>query len=137
MNFTITKKWLLWSFLLIASQSFAGTIKGKITDAKTGEALVGATVQLEKSGKKYTTAVNLDGSYSFKNIPTGRYEIKIKYSGYKSSKEIDITVKNENDVIVFNNSLASDETELDQVTVKTNSNRESDKAVRRLRRMLT
>ena len=60
--------------------AFAGTVKGKVTDAKTGEPLIGATVTLTGSGKKLTTSVNLDGSYIFRNVPVGKYKIKINFA---------------------------------------------------------
>ncbi|MBC7721466.1 MAG: TonB-dependent receptor [Pedobacter sp.] len=124
------KKYLFLVLLFTTSLSFAGIIKGKVTDAKTGEPLIGAMVQLEKGDKKYTTMVNLDGSYTFRNIPAGKYELKVKFAGYEKSKEADITLKNETDVVVFNNSLAAETKDLEQITVKTGGNRETDNAVR-------
>ncbi len=58
--------------------AFAGTVKGKITDSKTGDPLIGATVTLVGEGKKLTTSVNLDGSYTFRNVPVRRFKNRSK-----------------------------------------------------------
>ena len=51
--------------------SFAGTIKGKIQDSRTGEPMTGATVVLAHT--HYTTTVQLDGTFTFRHIPAGKY----------------------------------------------------------------
>jgi hypothetical protein len=56
---------LLFTFL----HGFSGTIRGKVTDAGTGEVLVGVTLQIKELHKFVMTG--LDGSYSLKNIPQG------------------------------------------------------------------
>ena len=80
-------------FSLCGIISNAQTIKGKVLDANTGEALVGATVKLE--GIKYTALVKLDGTFSFTKISAGTYKITITYAGYKKpAEETFITVAN-------------------------------------------
>jgi hypothetical protein len=59
----------------------AYTLNGKITDAETGEDLMGATVLEVKSGKGTTT--NSYGFYSL-SLPEGPYALKISYVGYES-----------------------------------------------------
>ncbi len=115
-------------FLISSNLIFSQTIKGKITDAKTGEPMVGATVSLEHT--KFTTAVNLDGSYTLKNIPAGKYELVIKTIGYKTIENINITIST-NEVIIKNVLLESDVKELSSVTV-VGGGRETDRAVRGL-----
>ena len=78
------KSLLFIIFLSFCIGTFAGIVKGKVTDAKTGEPLIGATVTLTGNGKKLTTSVNLDGSYTFRNVPVGKYKVKINFAGYKS-----------------------------------------------------
>jgi len=48
---------------------FAATIKGKVNDIKTGEALVGATVYLDKT--HHSAVTGLDGSYHAQRCPRG------------------------------------------------------------------
>ncbi|MEO6329701.1 MAG: TonB-dependent receptor [Ginsengibacter sp.] len=76
----------------VAQNLNAGRAKfsGKITDAKNGELLPGASVYF--SDLK-TSAVSLnDGTFIINNIPKGRHLIEISYVGHKSIIEyIDIT----------------------------------------------
>ena len=79
-------------FFFVAFLSFGTfaqtTIRGKVTDANTGEALIGATVIYEK-GKG--TATDLDGNYSF-SIQEGERNIQVSYVGYKEISQV-VTVK--------------------------------------------
>ena len=65
----------------------AQTIKGNVSDAKTGDVLIGATVHIEKGDFKLNTTVKLDGTYVFKNVPAGVYKIQVKFVGYNTTKE--------------------------------------------------
>lgn len=56
------------------------TLKGKITDAKTKEELVGATIFVVGTYKG--TATNLDGEYTLPGIKAGEYTIKFSMVGY-------------------------------------------------------
>ena len=59
-------------------------ISGKVIDANTGEALIGATIMF---GKGQGTATDFDGNNSF-SIPTGERSIKVSYVGYKEINKI-------------------------------------------------
>lgn len=63
------------------------TVSGKIVDAKTGEALIGATVQL-KQGEKIVKGArtNVDGAFRV-SVPQGRYTIEARFVGYESYRE--------------------------------------------------
>jgi hypothetical protein len=70
-----------------------GIIKGNVTDKKSGEPLIGATVHIKskKSNFKLATSTGLDGSFTFKNIPTGQYEVEAKYISYKDEdKDVNV-----------------------------------------------
>lgn len=116
---------LFVAFSILAS---AQTIRGKVTDAATGEPLVGATVSLENT--KFATIVNLDGSYVLKNVPAGRYEIKVKYSGYEKATEKNVEIKAGEDVKGINFQLKTESKELDNVIIRSSKNVETDKAAR-------
>ena len=60
------------------------TISGNITDANTGEALIGATVIF---GKGQGIATDFEGNYSFK-IHEGERSLKVSYVGYKEISKI-------------------------------------------------
>lgn len=112
-----------------AAKPFAQTIKGKVTDAATGEPLAGATVSIDDT--KISAVVNLDGSYTLKNIPAGVYEIKVKYSGYEKAKEKDVAVK-AGEIKLLNFQLKTELKELGGITVIASKNAETDKNARGL-----
>ncbi len=58
-----------------------GKIAGKITDAASGEGLVGANIIIE--GTMLGAAAGLDGSYFILNIPPGIYSLKVTMMGYQ------------------------------------------------------
>ncbi|MEN9729741.1 MAG: hypothetical protein RLZ91_858 [Bacteroidota bacterium] len=78
-------------FLLISvSVSVAGPIKGKVIDKETKEPLVGANVTVKNT--KLGTSAGLDGSFVFKQLQPGVYQITAQYVGYESiSKSVTIT----------------------------------------------
>jgi len=55
------------------------TVTGKVTDAKTGAAVAGATVTLD--GLKYITGP--DGTYSF-SVKVGKYTVTVSMTGYET-----------------------------------------------------
>ena len=71
-------------------------ISGKVIDASTGEALIGATIIY---GKGQGTATDFDGNFSI-SIPTGERSIKVSYVGYKEINKI-ITVGNKSQILNF------------------------------------
>lgn len=113
-----------------ASFSFSQTIKGKVFDAKTGEPSIGASVHLKDT--KYSSVVNLDGSYVLKNIKPGKYEIQISLIGFMKSKEVEVTVKESGITSVADFQLQLDSKDLTEVMVIANADRNSDKTVRNM-----
>ena len=59
-------------------------LRGKISDASSGEPLIGATIIY---GKGMGTATDYDGNYSF-SIPLGERKIEVSYVGYKAISKI-------------------------------------------------
>jgi len=116
----------LFSFSLF---SFAQELKGKVSDATTGEPLAGAIVALQQGSKKLTTIVNLDGSYHFKNLVAGTYQIKITSLGYQQSLEQSVLIAEK--AIVLNIQLTNASTDLGSVSVRS-TNRTTDAGVRTL-----
>jgi TonB-dependent receptor len=79
---------------LIAIQSFTfaqtGSIKGRIFDKDTKDALTGANVIVK--GTSLGAASDLDGNYIIRNIPEGKQTITVSYIGYNSvSTDVNIT----------------------------------------------
>lgn len=76
--------------LLSVSGVFAqskGVLQGTIRDNSNNEALIGANVILV--GTSFGASTDLDGKYSIKSIPAGKYSVTISYISYKS-----VTVSN-------------------------------------------
>ena len=110
------KQLLLFVFsFCLCSICLSQSIRGKITDANTGEPLVGATVKLD--GTKYVTLVKLDGSFIFTKIPAAVYHVITSYAGYeKTGGNIEISIAgNENKVLNF--SLRPSEAQLQSVII--------------------
>lgn len=64
------------------------TIKGKLTEAKTGEPILGATIYTDKGQGSNT---DFDGNFEFKVDP-GTYNLKFNYLGHKTIvKEVTLT----------------------------------------------
>ena len=119
---------LLFTILSIAAS--AQTIKGKVTDAVTGEPLVGATVSLDDSN--IAAIVNLDGSFTLKNVPAGKHEIKVKYSGYEKATIQNVEITAGQEVKGINFRLKTETQELNDLQVSSSANRETDNANRKL-----
>ncbi len=60
----------------------AATLRGTITDAESGEALINAQVEL--LGQRVGAATNLDGSYLMTSAPAGSYSLRASFLGYQS-----------------------------------------------------
>lgn len=67
-----------------------GSIGGIVKDKTTGEALMGATVQIE--GTTTGTVTDLDGRFLLSDIPAGHYRISIQYISYNPLQINDIHV---------------------------------------------
>lgn len=95
-NTLINKKLLaaFWFFFLayvyLSAQS-TGSVSGYVKDAKTGEGLIGATIQLENT--EIGTVTDLDGYYEFKGIEPKTYNVKASYLGYQSNTLYNVIVK--------------------------------------------
>ena len=96
-------------FLLVAINGFSQSqISGKITDAKTGEALVGATVLIK--GTNNGTVTDLSGSFSLSPQSDAKILI-VSYIGYKN-QEIEIGSRT-----VFDIQMQEDAGALEEIVV--------------------
>ncbi len=67
-----------------------GTIKGKITDAKTGEGLPAVNVLVK--GTYFGAATDLEGNYFIRNISPGDYTLQATMIGYTMVQKTDVKV---------------------------------------------
>ncbi len=106
---------LLFLPLFIIAQNLTQTIRGKVTDADTGQPLAGATVQLiENQTGAVTDSV---GNYRLENVPVGRYQIQANYLGYQTLTITEILVESGREVIQ-NIELSEQATQVDEVVVR-------------------
>ena len=92
----------------------AGTIKGKVSDAKSGTQVVGAVIQIKST--LIGTASDIYGNYELKNIQIGKYELTCSLIGYKTTARTIDVKENITDTINF--MLDESITGLDEVTVE-------------------
>lgn len=107
-----------------------GTISGKVTDGKTSETLPGVKILIENQIYKIIT--DLDGNFSFQNIPVGNYNLIFNYNGYNTKIISDILVK-ANEVTSFEIVMEPVVKEIGAVTVKATVNKESIDNINRLK----
>ena len=109
----------LSSFLLSAQEKF--TISGTVSEANSGETLIGVNVLIPSLNAGSVT--NEYGFYSI-TLPAGVYQVTYSSLGYQTlQKEIDL-----NQNITQNIALVFDTEELDEVVIKANSERTNIKA---------
>jgi outer membrane receptor protein involved in Fe transport len=78
---------------LFASNLFAGTtgkIVGTVTDARTGEKLLAANVQVE--GLNTGASTNVEGYFVILNVPPGNYRVKASLVGYTATVQTNVRV---------------------------------------------
>lgn len=101
-------------FILTAFRAYAADIKGKVTDSTTGEALIGATVQIEGTAK--AAATDIDGLFTFSGLDeNANYTLTIKYISYKTKKIDGVRAEAQPQAIEIK--LTPDEQTLNEVTV--------------------
>jgi iron complex outermembrane receptor protein len=104
---------ILLSLSLCASPP-DGTVKGKVSDNKTGEPLSGVYVIY---GKGFGTTTGSDGTYQFVSAP-GKVFVTFKFVGYNAvTKEIEIKESEVAELDVF---LETSIREIDQIVVTAN-----------------
>ncbi len=104
---------LFTCLLFLSLYGLAGTIKGRVVDAATGEAVIGAALMLGNTNQNDVSG--LDGSYVIRNVKPGTYQIRISYITYKAIvKEVTI---GQGDVTVDFALESADARSLTEVTV--------------------
>jgi TonB-dependent starch-binding outer membrane protein SusC len=109
LHFNVVKGGLLLAAIMLMS-NFAMAqrmVKGKVTDAESSDALIGASVSVV--GTTRGTVTDIDGNYSV-DVPNGATQLRVSYTGY-AEQTITLTAAN-----VVNVALANG-TQLDEVVV--------------------
>jgi len=64
------------------AQTNTQTIRGKVVDADTKEALIGASVKVLNAESLIGASCDLDGNFILENVPVGRQNIEVRMLGY-------------------------------------------------------
>jgi len=94
------RKLLVFTAIVLATNALlfaqSGTLKGKITDKDSKEAIPFASIVIEAGGKQYGGVnTDIDGNYTIKPIPTGKYDVKAIYVGFKPLLIKDVVINSD------------------------------------------
>ncbi|MFD0766800.1 TonB-dependent receptor domain-containing protein [Mucilaginibacter lutimaris] len=124
---------ILLPLLFCATIAGAAKIKGHVYDKHSGEALVGATVVLEGTGK--ATSTGLDGSFEIKGVATGAATLRVSYITYKTvTTQITVQEKDNDHVKIYMESAAKD---LGEVTIRATASGSNERDARRIEQNAT
>ncbi len=82
---------LMVGVAIIINAAAVGQIKGTITDKKTGEAVLGATVTVV--GTDYGAITDFEGKYIIRRLQPGTYTVKISHLEFNTVEVIEVVVK--------------------------------------------
>ncbi|MCF2447692.1 TonB-dependent receptor [Dyadobacter sp. CY345] len=118
-------------FISCSSFVFAGTLRGKLTEAASGEPALGVVVMLE--GTSYQDVSGLDGSFTIRNVKKGTYKLIVRHISYAIvQKEISIS---EEELLQLDMALgAAENLKLDEVSVVGKRDGSADQTARSLER---
>ena len=117
-------------FIILSSQiTFSqekGTVRGTITDSKSGETLIGVNILIE--GTFAGTVTDFDGNFTLANIPAGNINLVFSYISYTSQTITDVEIQS-NNVTVLNIQMSPATEEIDEVTVTAKQLTNSENAI--------
>ena len=107
--------------LTAAAQQATGQLAGYVRDGKSGEGLIGATVQLENT--ELGTTTDLDGYYEFRAVPPKTYNVTASYLGYQPATQFNVIVRSAG-TPELNFELTEASATLDEVVVRGTATRD-------------
>ncbi|MGA2297483.1 MAG: TonB-dependent receptor [FCB group bacterium] len=113
--------------LLIVSDLYSATIKGKVKDITTGKALVGATMILVDS--KSGAITDSKGNYQIKGLESGTLSVTAKYIGYKKQTRQILILKSD-DEVTLNFSMVEEGIKTADVIVEARADKELESSAR-------
>ena len=66
----------------------AGSLKGRVLDAKTKKTIPSANVYMEVDGRKTGTTTDLNGYFTIKPLNPGTYQVFVSYVGYNTKSVV-------------------------------------------------
>lgn len=112
-----TKLFTFFLFISSFSVAFAdpGSVRGSIKDAKTKEALIGATIMIE--GTQIGAAADVDGNFTLANVPVGNHKVIISFVSYKTKEIPNVRVES-GSTTVIDTELDEEGTILQEVVIR-------------------
>lgn len=104
------------SFFNLAQAQITQILRGTVIDKQSESPLVGAAVVVEGTNPILGSITDENGIFVIKNVPTGRYQLKISFIGYNATTLPNIVV-NAGKETVLNISLEEVVTKLDAVVI--------------------
>ena len=117
------KMFLTASAMILSVSAQAFTLKGVVVDNSTKEPLIGATVQV--GGTTTGVITDIDGRFEIKDIKGKTCTLIVQYVSYKT-QEIVVEKGQKDDLVI---ALASDNQQLDEVTVVARKNLENERSL--------
>ena len=77
--------------------SFTHSLTGTVADSLSRQALPFATVVLQGPADAHnllSTVTNAQGAFRFEAVPAGKYDLQVRYVGYKTAAPVSVTVGN-------------------------------------------
>ena len=103
------------TLMLVSANTVAQTIRGVVTEATTGEPVIGATVYVKELNKG--TITNIDGEYAFSTLPPGRYTLEASYVGFNPYTINEVLVAGNKEQII-NMEMAEATQDLKEVVIR-------------------
>ena len=85
---------------MVAAQPAAGAISGTVTDAKTGDPIQGALVEVQGTDLLLSAETGVDGTYQISDVPTGQYSVTASASDYEGETETGVDVSDTQGAVV-------------------------------------
>src|SRR3712207_2349161 len=121
---------LLLLFTTCVSMLAQTKIEGHVTDGKSKEPLVGATIEVVD--KNIKTIADVDGNFSITGLQNGKYRLLIKYVSYKDVYMNDVVVSSTHPTKLLEIQMEPDEQVLQGVQVVATIKNNTDQAMIKL-----
>ncbi|MGL6270013.1 MAG: carboxypeptidase-like regulatory domain-containing protein [Chitinophagaceae bacterium] len=106
---------LILFFLFMGGFAQTGKIVGRLTSAKRGDNVSGATVSIQGTDRR--TSSDLEGKFVFSNVPVGNYILEFSSMGFQKKAVSEIEVKG-NEVATLEVLLEEQARSMDNIVIK-------------------
>ena len=112
-------------FSLLCNAAFSQeSLSGKITDKASGEALIGATIQIPDL--KVGSVTNKDGVYEINNLPKGKFLVHVQFLGYATiAEQINFSGSTTHDFVLEQSTIEAQEVVVTGSAISSDNSRSS------------